>query len=56
MGKRTIIMVPIMEYYTWVEGNSSSSWYGDKLTLIRQQKPEQWDEAYAELKSILECK
>lgn len=53
MGKKVIIIVPIMEYYTWAEGNPTSSWYGDNLRLIRQVTPEIWKEAYIELKNIL---
>jgi hypothetical protein len=54
LGKRTIIMIPIMEYYTWAEGKQSSSFYGDNLRLIRQITPETWSEAYDELKIVLE--
>jgi tetratricopeptide (TPR) repeat protein len=53
MGKRTIIMIPIMEYYTWAEGKHNSSFYGDNLRLIRQVTPETWQEAYDELKLVL---
>lgn len=53
MGKKVIIIVPIMEYYTWAEGKPTSSWYGDNLRLIRQVTPEVWKEAYTELKNIL---
>jgi hypothetical protein len=42
-----------MEYYTWVEGRPTSSWYGDNLRLIRQVTPEIWREAYDELKEVL---
>lgn len=53
MGKKTIIMIPIMEYYTWAEGKPTSSFYGDNLRLIRQVTPETWKEAYDELKFVL---
>ena len=53
MGKKTIILVPIMEYYTWAEGKPTASWYGDNLRLIRQVTPEIWKEAYTELKEVL---
>jgi hypothetical protein len=53
MGKKTIILVPIMEYYTWAEGKPNACWYGDNLRLIRQVTPEIWKEAYAELKEVL---
>lgn len=53
MGKKTIIMIPIMEYYTWAEGKPNSSFYGENLRLIRQVTPETWQEAYDELKEVL---
>jgi tetratricopeptide (TPR) repeat protein len=53
MGKRTIILIPIMEYHTWAEGKPSSTWYSDNLRLIRQVTPETWREAYDELKDVL---
>ena len=53
LGKKVIIMVPVMEYYTWAEGKPTSSWYGDNLRLIRQDKPQDWTTAYNELKGIL---
>jgi tetratricopeptide (TPR) repeat protein len=54
MGKRTIILVPIMEYHTWAEGKHTSCYYGDNLRIIRQITPETWREAYDELKMVLE--
>jgi ADP-heptose:LPS heptosyltransferase len=36
LGKKVIILIPIMEYYTWAEGKPTSSWYGNNLRLIRQ--------------------
>lgn len=54
LGKRVVIMVPIMDYYVWGEGKSTSSWYGDNVTIIRQQTPKTWDSAYLELAKYLE--
>lgn len=53
MGKKTIVIIPIMEYYTWAEGTPTSSFYGNNLRLIRQITPETWKEAYDELKFVL---
>lgn len=53
LGKKVIILIPIMEYYVWAEGKKNSSWYGDNVRLIRQVTPEIWDESYIELKSVL---
>lgn len=53
LGKTTIVLVPIMEYYIWAEGKEHSSWYGDNIYIIRQQSPESWTEAYLELTNLL---
>lgn len=53
MGKRVIILIPILNYYTWAAGQHTSCWYGSNLRLIRQQTPETWQEAYTELKTVL---
>lgn len=49
MGKRVFIFVPISAYYTWSHSTVQSPWYGDHVTLLRQQKPRVWDEPMAEL-------
>jgi hypothetical protein len=54
LGKQVIIITPIMDYYTWAEGKDKTSWYGDNVTLVRQQVPKNWDAPINELKSILE--
>jgi ADP-heptose:LPS heptosyltransferase len=53
MGKRTIIITPISAYYTWCHSMKQSPWYGDHVTILRQQKPRVWDEPLAELKEIM---
>jgi ADP-heptose:LPS heptosyltransferase len=53
MGKRVIIITPISAYYTWCHTTKQSPWYGDNLTLLRQQKPRVWDEPIKELKEVL---
>ena len=52
-GKRTLIFVPISAYYTWSHSGKQSPWYGDNVTLLRQQKPRTWNEPMAQLKQIL---
>jgi hypothetical protein len=54
MGKRTIVITPISAYYTWCHSTKQSPWYGDHVTVLRQQKPRVWDEPLAELKEIME--
>ena len=53
MGKKTCIFVPISAYYTWSHSTKQSPWYGDNVTLLRQEKPRRWDEPLRELKDIL---
>lgn len=54
LGKKVVIMVPIMDYYVWGEGKSKSSWYGDNVTLIRQDTPGSWDSAISKLKEYID--
>jgi len=53
MGKRTIIITPISAYYTWCHSTAQSPWYGDNLTILRQEKPRSWDEPLVQLKKVL---
>lgn len=52
MGKRTIIITPISAYYTWSHSTEQSPWYGDNVTLLRQQRPRVWDEPLKQLQNI----
>ena len=54
MGKSVAILVPISAYYTWCHSMKQSPWYGDNLTLLKQQKPRVWDEPIKELKEVLD--
>lgn len=54
LGKRVIVMVPIMEYYIWAENKIHSSWYGDRVSIVRQTVPGSWDEPFAQLAEILD--
>lgn len=53
LGKKVFILVPIMDYYLWAEGKDKSSWYGDNVTLVRQETPKTWDEAFVKLSGLL---
>lgn len=53
MGKKVVVMVPIMDYYVWGEGKDTSSWYGDSVKLIRQGTPGSWDSAIHKLKDYI---
>ena len=52
-GKRTLVFIPISAYYTWSHSGKQSPWYGDHVTLLRQQKPRTWNEPMAEMREIL---
>jgi len=52
-GKRVFVMVPISAYYVWSHSGDQSPWYGDHVTLIRQEKPRSWKEPIEKLKNIL---
>lgn len=53
MGKKTYIFVPISAYYVWSHSTKQSPWYGDNVTLLRQQKPRTWTEPLAELTQLV---
>lgn len=53
MGKRTLIFVPISAYYTWNHSMEQSPWYGENVTLLRQEKPRNWEKPIQQLVEIL---
>jgi hypothetical protein len=53
MGKETVVITPISAYYTWCHSTEKSPWYGENLTLLRQQKPRTWTEPLDELGALL---
>ena len=54
MGKKTFVLVPISAYYVWSHSAKQSPWYGDNVTLLRQQKPRTWDEPLKELSQLID--
>jgi tetratricopeptide (TPR) repeat protein len=57
MGKETIVMVPILNYYTWAYKHSKhSAWYGKSTTILRQQEYDNWNAPLDELKLLLNAK
>ena len=54
MGKRVFIFVPISAYYTWSHSADQSPWYGDHVTLLRQERPRVWNEPMEQLIGHLE--
>lgn len=55
-GKQVIIMVPISAYYTWSHSGDQSPWYGDHVSLLRQEKPRVWDAPMARLEKTIRSK
>lgn len=53
LGKRTIVMPPIMTYYVWAE-EGKNSWYGDNLSILIQEDVRRWDKPIARMKEIVE--
>lgn len=53
IGKESIVMVPILTYYTWAKPGYNTKWYGDNLTIIRQRQYDNWNEPLRELKDVL---
>lgn len=56
MGKETIVVVPILNYYTWAYNNSTSCWYDKSTTIVRQQEYDNWNHPMQELKALLNAK
>jgi hypothetical protein len=52
-GKKTFVFVPITAYYVWSHSMEQSPWYGDNVTILRQNKPRVWDEPCKKLKDTL---
>lgn len=52
-GTKTFVMVPISAYYVWSHSSDQSPWYGDHVTLVRQQSPRVWNEPIEELKKLI---
>lgn len=50
MGKRTFVFVPISAYYVWSHSMKQSPWYGDNVTILRQELPRDWTKPINELK------
>jgi hypothetical protein len=55
IGKTTVVMTPIAEYYVWTSTrtNGSTPWYGDNFYVAKQQKLRSWAEPLAEAKTII---
>ena len=52
LGKKTWVLLPFSPDWRWMLDRDDSPWY-PSLRLFRQQKPDDWDEVLARLKSAL---
>ena len=53
MGKLSVVLTPLLNYYTWAIPGHKTKWYGDNLTIFRQKRYDNWDLPLAELKEYL---
>ena len=53
MGKQSIVIIPILTYYTWAKLGYHTKWYGDNLTILRQEEYDNWNAPLEELKGLL---
>lgn len=53
MGKKTVVMVPILNYYLWTKPGKHSKWYSENTTLFRQTDHRNWNDPISELKDYL---
>jgi len=53
MGKLSVVLTPLLNYYTWAIPGNKTKWYSDNLTIFRQKHYANWDLPLAELKEHL---
>jgi hypothetical protein len=53
IGKESIVIIPILTYYTWAKLGYHTKWYGDNLTILRQTEYDNWKSPLNELKNML---
>lgn len=53
IGKDSIVIIPILTYYTWARPDYHTKWYGDNLTILRQTEYNNWNAPLIELKDRL---
>jgi len=53
IGKESIVIIPILTYYTWAKLGYHTKWYGDNLTVLRQTEYDNWNSPLIELTSLL---
>lgn len=55
MGKPTMVIVPIVEYYVWTTTSKTtrSPWYGDNFFVFKQTKLRSWDEPLEKMREYV---
>ena len=53
IGKESIVIIPILTYYTWAKPDYHTKWYADNLTILRQREYDNWNSPLKELKDML---
>ena len=54
MEKKSVVLVPILNYYTWAEPTINTHWYADNLTIFRQKEYDNWNAPLNELRNYFE--
>ena len=53
IGKKSYVLVPILNYYVWARPDYHTKWYDESLTILRQQEYNNWNAPLNELKNLL---
>lgn len=53
IGKKTIIIVPILTYYTYAYPSLNTKWYSENTRILRQTEYDNWNAPLSELKEIM---
>lgn len=53
IGKDSVVIVPILTYYTWAFPSETTKWYGNNLKILRQTEYDNWKSPLSQLKSKL---
>ena len=53
IGKKSYVLVPILNYYVWARPDYHTKWYDESLTILRQQEYNNWNAPLNELKTLL---
>ncbi len=53
MGKPTWVIVPILPYHIWANGEEHSPWYQKTTRVFRQKRFGEWDDTFEELEKEL---